>query len=327
MAISPLRSTSASVSRLPVQDAASPCLAGRPGGVDGFSSSQKPGSPGLAAFQKDGFDIGSGKGAELGKLLQDTLSALTSIVQLVAQAVPGGAQALQGVSGAQGAQGASGGKCGTGSQSFSDSSFTPQDTSRPPVALNGNTGVVGPSASQSQASNGNTGVVGPTTSSSSGGTKLGGNLPAGLEKFRGAIESAAAKTGMPAEMLAAQIWQESRGNLDAVTTNGGNGLTDTGLMQVNPNTYGELQAKHPELQGKNLSDPETNILAGAFYMKDMKEQFGSDELALRAYNSGPNGVDKSNPDAIPAGTGDATYVQKVKSFMNTLATGQGSLPA
>ncbi|WP_368671549.1 lytic transglycosylase domain-containing protein [Corallococcus carmarthensis] len=192
------------------------------------------------------------------------------------------------------------------------------------MALNGNTGVVGPAASQ-----GNTGVVGPAASQqtqSTGGSKLGGNLPAGLEKFRGAIESAAAKTGMPAEMLAAQIWQESRGNLEAVTTNGGNGLTDTGLMQVNPNTYGELQAKHPELQGKNLSDPETNILAGAFYMKDMKAQFGSDELALRAYNSGPNGVDRSNPDAIPAGTGDATYVQKVKSFMNTLATGQGTLP-
>ncbi|QAT83304.1 transglycosylase [Corallococcus coralloides] len=309
MAISPLRSPSASVSRMPAQDAASPRLA-----VDGFSSSQKPGSPGLAALQKDGFDIGSGKGAELGKLLQDTLSALTSIVQLVAQGVSG-------------AQGASGGKCGTGSQPFSDSSFTPQDASRPPVALNGNTGVVGPAASQSQASHGNTGVVGPATSSSSGGTKLGGNLPPGLEKFRSAIESASAKTGMPAEMLAAQIWQESRGNLEAVSTNGGNGLTDTGLMQVNPNTYGELQAKHPELQGKNLSDPETNILAGAFYMKDMKEQFGSDELALRAYNSGPNGVDKSNPDAIPAGTGDATYVQKVKSFMSTLATGQGTLPA
>ncbi|MHA7628885.1 lytic transglycosylase domain-containing protein [Corallococcus sp. M7] len=305
MAISPLRSPSASVSRLPVQDAASPRLAGRPGGVDGFSSSQKPG---LAAFQQDGFDIGSGKGAELGKLLQDTLSALTSIAQLVAQAVPGGAQA---VSGAQGAQGAAGGRCGTGSQPFSDSSFTPQDASRPPVALNGNTGVVGPASSQSPG----------------GGTKLGSNLPPALEKFRGAIESASAKTGMPAEMLAAQIWQESRGNLEAVSTNGGNGLTDTGLMQVNPNTYGELQAKHPELQGKNLSDPETNILAGAFYMKDMKAQFGSDELALRAYNSGPNGVDKSNPDAIPAGTGDATYVQKVKSFMNTLATGQGTLPA
>ncbi|MFB1485312.1 lytic transglycosylase domain-containing protein [Corallococcus sp. RDP092CA] len=326
MAISPLRSASAPVSRLPVQDAASPRLAGRPGGVDGFSSSQKPGSPGLAALQQDGFDVGSGKGAELGKLLQDTLTVLSSVVQLVAQAA-GGAQGLQG------AQGASGGQCGTGSQPFSDSSFTPQDTSsRPPVSLDGGASTPAPATSQPPASNGNTGVVGPSTSqqassSQGGGTKLGNNLPPGLEKFRSAIESASAKTGMPAEMLAAQIWQESRGNLEAVTTNGGNGLTDTGLMQVNPNTYKELQAKYPELQGKDLADPETNILAGAYYMKDMKAQFGSDELALRAYNSGPNGVDKSNPDAIPAGTGDATYVQKVKSFMNTLATGQGTLPA
>ena len=31
-------------------------------------------------------------------------------------------------------------------------------------------------------------------------------------------------------MLAAQIWQESRGNLEAISTNGGNGLTDTGLI-------------------------------------------------------------------------------------------------
>ncbi|MBN8228428.1 transglycosylase SLT domain-containing protein [Corallococcus macrosporus] len=311
MAISPLRSASTPVSYMPVQDAGSARVQGS--GMEGRSSqatSPNRCGSGVGMFQQDGFDAGPRKNAELGKLLQDTLSALTSIVQLVAQTVPGAAQALQG------AQGATGGNAGTGSPPFSDSGFTPRDASRPPVALNGNTGVVGPGASQQ---------VSP--SQSQGGSKLGGNLPPALEKFRGAIESASAKTGMPAEMLAAQIWQESRGNLEAVSTNGGNGLTDTGLMQVNPNTYGELQAKHPELQGKNLSDPETNILAGAFYMKDMKEQFGSDELALRAYNSGPNGVDRSNPDAIPAGTGDATYVQKVKSFMNTLATGQGSLPA
>ncbi|RKH71958.1 lytic transglycosylase domain-containing protein [Corallococcus interemptor] len=306
MAISPLRSASTPVSRMPVHDAGSARPANlQAGNVSGFSPAQKPGSRLSSALQQDGFDAGSSKGAELGKMLQETLSALTSIVQLLGQATGG----------AQGVQAAEGGRCGTGSQPFSDSSFTPQASSaRPPVALNGNTGVVGPAASR------------PTVSSS-GGSKLGGNLPPGLEKFRGAIESASAKTGMPAEMLAAQIWQESRGNLEAVSTNGGNGLTDTGLMQVNPNTFGELQARHPELQGKNLSDPETNILAGAFYMKDMKEQFGSDELALRAYNSGPNGVDRSNPDAIPAGTGDATYVRKVKSFMNTLATGQGTLPA
>ena len=123
------------------------------------------------------------------------------------------------------------------------------------------------------------------------------------------------------------MWQESRGNLQALTTNGGNGLTDTGLLQVNPNTFKELQAKHPELQGmNNLSDPQTNIMAGAFYMKDLIAQFGDIPTALRAYNSGPNGVDRNNLNALPAGTGDATYVDKVTDFANRLANGV-ALPA
>lgn len=133
--------------------------------------------------------------------------------------------------------------------------------------------------------------------------------------------------GVPADMIAAQIWQESRGNLGATSTNGGNGLTDTGLMQVNPNTFGELKSKHPELQGMDLNSAEGNIMAGAAYMKDMKEQFGDWKTALRAYNSGPNGVDKSNLNALPAGTGDATYVDKVSQFWETIKSGNGSLPA
>jgi hypothetical protein len=176
-------------------------------------------------------------------------------------------------------------------------------------------------AQQGVAPGGTPGVEG------SGSSKLGPGLPKELEPYRGAIESASAKTGVPANMLAGQIWQESRGNLAAVSTNGGNGLTDTGLMQVNPNTYGELQSKYPELQGKDLSTPENNILAGAYYMKDMKEQFGDWKTALRAYNSGPNGVDKSNLNALPAGTGDATYVDKVSNFWSTIESGNGTLPA
>ncbi|MFY0583549.1 hypothetical protein ACN28S_62935 [Cystobacter fuscus] len=46
----------------------------------------------------------------------------------------------------------------------------------------------------------------------SGSSKLGPGLPKELEPYRGAIESASAKTGVPANMLAGQIWQESRGN-------------------------------------------------------------------------------------------------------------------
>jgi hypothetical protein len=255
------------------------------------------------------------KGAlqELIKGTQELMKALQSVEKLIQSGKAGGAQKA----GASPSQPAS-------PPPFSDSSFTPAG-GKAPVELNpsaGGAGEVSPSAS-GEAKLG----AGEVSPMASGEAKLGAGMPPALEKFKGAIESAAAKTGVPASMLAAQIWQESRGNLSAVSTNGGNGLTDTGLMQVNPNTFKELQAKHPELQGKDLADPETNILAGAYYMKDMKEQFGSWDLALRAYNSGPNGVDRNNPDAIPAGTGDATYVQKVKQFWDTISTGKGSLPA
>ncbi|MGH8808414.1 MAG: transglycosylase SLT domain-containing protein [Noviherbaspirillum sp.] len=99
-----------------------------------------------------------------------------------------------------------------------------------------------------------------------------------------------------------------------------------GLMQINPNTFKELQEKHPELQGKDLSDPYTNILAAGYFMADLKDKFGSWELALRAYNSGENGVDRNNPNATPAGTGDPTYIPKVMEFADTIKQG-GELPA
>ncbi|MFP2905321.1 lytic transglycosylase domain-containing protein [Pyxidicoccus sp. 3LFB2] len=306
MSLSPLRG-SASALRVPTQDISSV----RPSPVQ-----QRPGAGGLSGLkglQQDGFDSGLGKNNVLGKLLEGTMELINTLTQLQ-QAIQGGAagglEGAKGVEGAKGAAGAPGacGKKGFSDSAFSDSSFTPSAASdRAPVELNpGETGVPLPGVR--------------------GGSRMGANLPPALEKLRPQIEAAAAKTGVPAEMLAAQIWAESRGKVDATSTNGGNGMTDTGLMQVNPNTFRGLQEKYPELQGKNLSDPATNILAGACYMKDMKEQFGNWDLALRAYNSGPSGVDRSNPDAIPAGLGSPSYVRDVNSFMKTLSTGEGQLP-
>ncbi|KFE64721.1 lytic transglycosylase domain-containing protein [Hyalangium minutum] len=272
-----------------------------------------------SSFRRGGVEQGGlkglfGKGGGLQELIkgtQDLLKSLQAVEKLMQGMKTGGMQKA-----ASPSQGCS-------PSPFSQSSFAPS-AGKAPVELN-------PSAS-GPSSMGGTGSAGGSSSVGSGAgisgdAKLGGGFPSALGQYKNAIESAAAKTGVPASMLAAQIWQESRGNLGATSTNGGNGLTDTGLMQMNPNTFKELQGKYPELQGKNLADPETNILAGAYYMKDMKEQFGNWDLALRAYNSGPNGVDRSNPNAIPAGTGDATYVQKVKQFAETIASGKGTLPA
>lgn len=157
------------------------------------------------------------------------------------------------------------------------------------------------------------------------------HLPEALKPYEDDIQNAADKTGVPAEVLAAQIWQESRGNLGASTVNGGNGLQDSGLMQVNSNTFADLQSKNPGLLGPDANPNSTrdNIIAGALYMKEQLNAFdGNMGAALRAYNSGPNNVNLNDlSDISKTGTGDATYVDKVLNFANIIKTGQGELPA
>lgn len=177
-----------------------------------------------------------------------------------------------------------------------------------------------PGAPESGGAPGQDAAPGGTEPSAAGAPGEGGSKK--IDEFMPMIEAAAEKTGVPADVLAGMLWQESRGKINAGSTNGGNGLNDTGLMQVNPNKFAELQEDHPELRGKNLSDPETNILAAAYFMSELKEKFGTWELALRGYNSGENGVDVNNPDATPAGTGDKTYIPKVLNFAAMMTKGE-----
>lgn len=115
-------------------------------------------------------------------------------------------------------------------------------------------------------------------------------------KYNSEIMSASQATGVPPGILAGQIWQESKG---VANTPGG------GLMQLGPDEF-------QKYGGGDISNPADNIRAGANYMKDLATQFGGNmDAALRAYNSGPNGVDLGNLNSTPAGTGDPTYVQKV----------------
>ena len=154
----------------------------------------------------------------------------------------------------------------------------------------------------------------------------GANVPQALKDLAPAIQSASQATGVPEGRLAAVIWAESRGKSEASTINGGNGMSDSGLMQINSATFGQLQTDHPELQGKSVNDPETNILAGAHLLADMEKQFGSWDLAQRAYNSGPGSVDTSNADITTTGLGDPNYNTKVNGILDLLNKGK-ALPA
>jgi hypothetical protein len=57
-----------------------------------------------------------------------------------------------------------------------------------------------------------------------------------------------------------------------------------GLMQIMPDTWAELRVRH-RLE-RNPYDPRDNILAGAAYLREMYNRYGSPGF-LAAYNAGP----------------------------------------
>ncbi len=98
--------------------------------------------------------------------------------------------------------------------------------------------------------------------------------------FRAAFASAAAKTGVSPALLVATAYEESHMNPRARSAVGARGL-----LQLMPGTAHALR-----LDG---ADPATNVLAGARYLKEMIERFGSLDLGLAAYNAGPTAVERA----------------------------------
>ncbi|MGP9436849.1 lytic transglycosylase domain-containing protein [Ewingella sp. AOP8-B2-18] len=186
-------------------------------------------------------------------------------------------------------------------------------------------------ANGASGASGASGAGGAGATSGMAGLSGSGNLhlPPQLEPYRQSINNAAQATGMPASVIAGQIWAESRGNLSAASTNGGNGKTDAGLMQVNPDTYNEMAKENPGLLSGDPNSAQNNIMAGALYLKQQTNAFGGNIGAgLRAYNSGPDDVNLSNlSDISKTGTGAAPYVDNVLSFAKIIESGQGQLPA
>ena len=78
--------------------------------------------------------------------------------------------------------------------------------------------------------------------------------------------------------------QESGGEEQAVSPTGA-----MGLMQVEPETYQDLQATYG--LGADPFDPHNNILAGAAYISEMYQRYGAPGF-LAAYNAGPEDVDE-----------------------------------
>jgi len=129
------------------------------------------------------------------------------------------------------------------------------------------------------------------------------------------IREAATAYGLEYELLKAVIATESGFNTRAVSPKGA-----VGLMQLMPDTakrFG-VKADHNETLQERLTDPRTNILAGASYLAWLLKYFdGETELALAAYNAGEGAVMRAGRQ-IPNYRETRDYVRKVTQLHQNL---------
>ncbi len=102
------------------------------------------------------------------------------------------------------------------------------------------------------------------------------------------ITEAAARFSVPERWIREVMRQESGGHayLNGQPTTSATGAA--GLMQVMPGTYADLRDRYG--LGSDPYNPRDNIMAGAAYIREMYDRFGSPAF-LAAYNAGPGRVD------------------------------------
>jgi soluble lytic murein transglycosylase len=129
--------------------------------------------------------------------------------------------------------------------------------------------------------------------------------------IRAIISRHAATFRLEEALVRAVIKAESGFNPRAVSKKGA-----LGLMQLMPDTARLLKVRDP-------LDAEENIRGGSRYLRLMLDEFnGNLDLALAAYNAGPNAVRRHG--GIPPYEETRTYVDRVKTYMQHYRQGKDS---
>lgn len=109
-------------------------------------------------------------------------------------------------------------------------------------------------------------------------------LPA-RDPYAGHIAEAAQRFGVPETWIRAVLRAESNGDPRAISPKGA-----IGLMQIMPQTWAGLRARHR--LGADPYDPHDNIFAGAAYIRELFDRYGSPGW-IAAYNAGPGRYEAS----------------------------------
>ncbi|KTQ96345.1 lytic transglycosylase [Aureimonas ureilytica] len=116
------------------------------------------------------------------------------------------------------------------------------------------------------------------------------------------VAEAAQRFGIPAAWIRAVMRVESGNRSHAVSPKGA-----MGLMQIMPATWEGLRLRHA--LGRDPFDPHDNILAGAAYLRELYDRYGSPGF-LAAYNAGPGRYEASRAGrSLPAET--VAYVNAI----------------
>lgn len=124
------------------------------------------------------------------------------------------------------------------------------------------------------------------------------------------IEKVAQEYGVNSQLMRAIIQVESNYQRDAVSPKGA-----LGLMQVMPATGSRFGFT-------DLLDPETNLRAGAHYLRYLTAKYGNNTaLILAAYNAGEGAVARFN-NRVPPYPETTEYVARIMRDLQPLATEQ-----
>lgn len=129
--------------------------------------------------------------------------------------------------------------------------------------------------------------------------------------YAGYVAEAARRFAIPERWIRAVMQVESRNDPSAISPKGA-----MGLMQIMPGTWNELRARHD--LGEDAFNPRNNILAGAAYLAELHDLYGSPGF-LAAYNAGPGRYEKHlvTGDPLPQETID--YIANLVPMIDTEA--------
>src|SRR5882724_8916104 len=158
-------------------------------------------------------------------------------------------------------------------------------------------------------------IAGSTLFEASAGAQTTGRSET-VDRFAKFIDEASDRFAVPARWIRAVMQVESGGDQHAMSTRGA-----MGLMQLMPGTWVELSVRYD--LGLDPFDARDNILAGAAYLKEMRDRFGSAGF-LAAYRAGPSRFEQHLATGEPLPTDTIEYVTAVTTL---LGDGQGKYTA